>query len=116
MNAGVEPARDKCHILYMVYEHCAIMPTILVDIPEPLRGLADGAAELPASGSTVDAALADLGMRYRALTQRVLTRGGAMREYVNLFLNDSDIRAAEGLKTPVREGDVLMIVPSVAGG
>lgn len=92
------------------------MPTIRIDIPEPLQPLADGAAELPATGATVGAALADLGTRHVALTQRVLTRGGAMREHVNLFLNDTDIRAAEGLDTPLHDDDVLMVVPSVAGG
>lgn len=92
------------------------MPTILIDIPEPLQELADGAVELPATGATVAAALADLGTWYGALTQRVLTRGGALRPHVNLFLNDGDIRAAQGLDTPLHEGDVLMIVPSVAGG
>lgn len=92
------------------------MATIRIDIPEPLRELAGGAAELRASGATVGAALANLATHYRALTQRVLTRGGAMREHVNLFLNDSDIRAAAGLDTPVRDGDVLLVVPSVAGG
>lgn len=92
------------------------MATIDIDIPEPLRELADGAAQLPANGTTVGAALADLGTRYRVLTQRVLTRGGAMRKHVNLFLNEQDVRAAQGLDTPVRDGDVLMVVPSVAGG
>lgn len=92
------------------------MATISIDIPEPLRELAGGAAQLPASGATVGAALADLGQHHRVLVQRVLTRGGAMRPHVNLFLNEHDIRAAQGLDTPVQDGDVLMVVPSVAGG
>lgn len=92
------------------------MPTIHIDIPEPLQALAGGAAELPARGETVGEALSDLGTRHVTLVQRVLTRGGSMRRHVNLFLNDSDIRAAGGLDTPLRDGDVLMVVPSVAGG
>lgn len=92
------------------------MPTIKIDIPEPLQELAGGNAVLTASGATVGAALADLATRHQSLVQRVLTRGGAMRRHVNLFLNDGDIRAADGLQTAVRDGDVLMVVPSVAGG
>lgn len=92
------------------------MPTIHIEIPEPLQELADGATEVPASGTTVGAALSDLSTRHKALVQRVLTRGGAMRQHVNLFLNDNDIRTAGGLDTPLHDGDVLMLVPSVAGG
>lgn len=92
------------------------MPTIRIDIPEPLRALAGGAAEVQASGATIGVALADLGTRHMALTRHVLTRGGMLREYVNLFLNDSDVRAVDGLNTCLHDGDVLVVVPSVAGG
>jgi len=92
------------------------MPTIHIEIPAPLQALADDAATLPASGATVGAALADLATRHEMLVQRILTRGGAMREHVNLFLDDRDIRADHGLDTPLREGSVLLVVPSVAGG
>ncbi len=92
------------------------MPTICIEIPEPLQPLAANAAQLSATGATVGAALADLGARHAALVQRVLTRGGHMREHVNLFLNDRDIRSAYGLGTPVDDGDRLLVVPSVAGG
>jgi len=92
------------------------MATIHIDIPEPLRELAHGAARVTASGATVGAALADLATRHQALAQRVLTRGGDMRPHVNLFLNNADVRAAQGLATRVQDGDELMVVASVAGG
>jgi len=92
------------------------MPTICIKIPDPLQELANGAPTMTASGTTVGGALHDLGTRHVALVQRVLTRGGAMRRHVNLFLNGNDIRAAAGLRTAVRDGDVLMVVASVAGG
>lgn len=92
------------------------MTTIRIDIPGPLQELAGGATELPAAGATVGAALNDLGSRHATLHHRVLTRGGRLRPHVNLFLNDSDIRAAQGLDTPVTDGDTLLVVPSVAGG
>lgn len=87
------------------------MPALRIDIPEPLQELAD-AGEVPGSG----AAPADPATRYKARTRRVLTRGGAMRGHVNLFLSDSGIRAADGLDAPLRDGDVLMAVAPVTGG
>lgn len=87
-----------------------------IEIPEPLQAFAEGAGELAADGATVGAALADLAQRYPLLVQRVLTRGGSMRRHVNLFVNDSDIRAGGGLGQPLRDGDLVTVVPSVAGG
>lgn len=92
------------------------LPIIRITLPEPLQALAGDAAGLTASGANVGQALADLGSRHLALTRRLLTRSGAVREHVNLFLNDQDIRAAKGLKTPLHDGDVLLVVASVAGG
>lgn len=92
------------------------MAVVSVEIPEPLRAFADGAGELNAEGATVGAALNDLATRYPLLVQRVLTRGGALRPHVNFFVNDADVRGAGGLEKPLQEGDLLTIVPSVAGG
>lgn len=92
------------------------MPTIYIELPEPLQELAGGTTEVPANGATVGAALDELATRHKTLVQRVLTRGGLLRPHVNLFLNDYDIRTANGLDTPVGNGDTLMVVPSVAGG
>lgn len=92
------------------------MPTIHIVIPEPLRELAGGATELAATGVTVGAALDDLSTCHAALMHRVLTRGGLLRPHVNLFLNDNDIRAEQGLNTPIGDGDTLLVVASVAGG
>jgi molybdopterin converting factor small subunit len=50
------------------------------------------------------------------LVQRVLTRGGVLRPHVNLFLNDSDVRAVGGLDATLQDGDTLTVVPSVSGG
>lgn len=92
------------------------MAQIEIALPEPLQELAGGALRVTASGPSVGAALADLGRRHRLLVQRILTRGGALRPHVNLFLNQDDIGAAHGLDTALAEGDVLTVVPSVAGG
>lgn len=92
------------------------MPQIQLELPEVLRPLADGAAVLPVRAATVSAALAELGRRHPLLLSRVLTRGGALRPHVNLFLNQQDLRLAQGLATPVQEGDRLAVVAAVSGG
>ena len=92
------------------------MARINVEIPEPLQPLADGDTTLTATGETVGAALTECGQRHRMLVQRVLTRGGVLRPHVNLFLNDSDVRAVGGLDATLQDGDTLTVVPSVSGG
>ena len=67
------------------------------------------------SGSTVQAALDDLGKKYDGITQRVF-ENGQVRRFVNVYLNDEDIRYLDNLTTPVKDGDELSIIPAVAGG
>jgi molybdopterin converting factor small subunit len=92
------------------------MATVTVRIPAPLRSFTGGAGELEAVGATVGEVLSALGARHDGLTERVLAADGSPRSFVNLFLGQQDVRALAGLETPVREGDVLSIVPAVAGG
>jgi molybdopterin converting factor small subunit len=94
----------------------APMPQIHVELPEVLRPLAADAGVVAAQGETVAEALADLGRRHPLLVQRVLSRGGAPRPHVNLFLNQDDLRRAQGLATPLRDGDRLQVIASVSGG
>lgn len=92
------------------------MPRIQIELPSALRALADGRAVIVLEADRVGVALQDLGSRYPHVLSRILTRGGQMRPHVNLFVNDSDIRHRQGLDTALNDGDVLMVVPSVAGG
>lgn len=87
-----------------------------VHIPSALRGFTDGHAELSVQGASVRDALLDAGRRHELLLARILTRGGELRPYVNIFLDDQDIRALDGLETPTRGHRELIVVPSVAGG
>ena len=87
-----------------------------VQIPTPLRAYAEKQASVPVSGSTVGEALADLVERYRDLRRHLYTDEGALRAFVNVYVNDEDIRYLEKERTPLKDGDVLYIVPSVAGG
>ncbi len=92
------------------------MNTVTVRIPAPLRSLAGGAAELALDGNTVGEILAALGEAHGGLIERVLTPGGEIRQFVMVYLGDDDIKSLSGLDTPVSEGDVLSIIPAVAGG
>ena len=87
--------------------------TVAVRIPTPLRPLADGADELRVQGATVGEVLQSLD---DALLDRILTPEGEVRRFVNLYLGPDNVTTLDGLATPVAEGDVLSIVPAVAGG
>ena len=65
---------------------------------------------------TVADALAELGRRWPAVLDRVVTEQGEVREHVNIFVGEESIRFATGLATPVRDGDTIMIVAAVSGG
>ena len=88
---------------------------VRVLIPTPLRKLTDGSAEAEVEGGSVGEVLQNLG-KYSGLTERLLDEKGQVRRYVNLFVNGEDIRHLDNLKTAVKDGDELSIVPAVAGG
>ena len=87
-----------------------------IRIPTPLRPYTEGQAEVPVAGETVGAALGDLTGRYPKLRQHLYGDTGDLRSFVNVYLNQSDIRELRGADTPLAESDRLMIVPSIAGG
>ena len=87
-----------------------------IRIPSPLRPYTAGQVEINIQGSTVVSALNDMVARYPDLRPHLFTEDGELRVFINLFLNEEDIRQLEGLNTPLKEGDRLMLVPSVAGG
>ncbi|HEX2220986.1 MAG TPA: ubiquitin-like small modifier protein 1 [Candidatus Limnocylindria bacterium] len=86
-----------------------------VRIPPVLRESVDGARELTASGETVQQVLDDLFGRYPALQER-LTEDGSLSRFVNIYVNDRDVRFREGLGTPVAEDDTVILLPAMAGG
>jgi molybdopterin synthase sulfur carrier subunit len=90
------------------------MPT--VRIPVPLRKFTDGAEEVPASGVTVAEIINDLENSHVGVKARLCEDDGKVRRFVNIYVNDEDIRFVEGLDTPVGENDELSIVPAIAGG
>ncbi len=88
----------------------------VIRIPSPLRTYTDGTSEINVQGETVGLALQDLVARHPALRPHLFNGDGHLRPFVNLFLNNEDIRHLGGLAMPLKKDDRLMIVPSVAGG
>ena len=89
---------------------------VTIRVPGPLRRLTDGKPEVEVDGATVSEALHDLDARYPGFSDRLYDGSGQLRQFINIYLNDSDIRFGQGLDTPVGENDDLSIVPAVAGG
>jgi len=87
-----------------------------VRIPTPLRSFTGGNEEVPSSAATVDALVADLGVNYPDLKARICDGEGKVRRFINLYVNDTDIRALQGGDTAVQDDDVVAIVPAIAGG
>ena len=87
-----------------------------IHIPTPLRPFTDKKESVEVSGATVGELLADLTSRYDGLKKHLYAEDGRLRNFVNVYLNDEDIRYLQREKTPVKPGDSLSIVPSVAGG
>ena len=87
-----------------------------INIPTPLRPFTDKKESVEVSGATVGELLADLTTRYEGLRKHLYGDSGKLRNFVNVYLNDEDIRYLQREQTPVKAGDTLSIVPSVAGG
>src|SRR5689334_23250444 len=87
-----------------------------INIPTPLRPFTDKKEAVEVSGATVGELLADLTTRYEGLRKHLYADNGKLRNFVNVYLNDEDIRYLQREQTPVKSGDTLSIVPSVAGG
>jgi len=89
---------------------------VKVVIPTPLRQYTNRKDTVLAEGQTVDEVLSSLTNQYGDLRKHLYTEEGKLRSFVNIYRNDEDIRYLERERTPVKESDVLSIVPSIAGG
>jgi molybdopterin synthase sulfur carrier subunit len=87
-----------------------------VRLPNQLRDATNGQATVAAGGGTVAEVLADLTARYPGLAGRIITDGGALHKFVNVYVNDDDVRYLDKLETKVGDGDEISILPAVAGG
>jgi adenylyltransferase/sulfurtransferase len=85
-------------------------------IPTPLRPYTSGKSEVNVNGSNISEALYDLTSQYPSIKPHIFNEGDELRPFVNLFIGENNIKDLEGVNTPVREGDRLVLIPSIAGG
>jgi len=89
---------------------------VKVRIPAPLRKLTKEQAVVDCQGATVEAVLADLEKNYPGMKERICDENGQIRRFINIFVNQEDIRFKEGAKTAVPDNAEISIIPAIAGG
>ena len=89
---------------------------IHVRIPTPLRKLTNNEELVPVVASTVGGAIAELQSRFPGIKERLLDEQGAVRRFVNVYVNEEDLRFLQNQQTPLKEGDEISIIPAIAGG
>ncbi|MBI1953256.1 MAG: MoaD/ThiS family protein [Candidatus Omnitrophica bacterium] len=89
---------------------------ITIRIPTPLQKLTQSRSEVAASGKTVDDLIQDLERQFPGVKERLCDANGRLRRFVNVYVNDEDIRFLKQEATPVKDGDEVSIIPAIAGG
>jgi molybdopterin synthase sulfur carrier subunit len=89
---------------------------IKVRIPSPLRSYTNGVDVIEAEGADVGSVLADLKTKASGIETRLFKGPNQLNRFVNIYVNDEDIRFLKNLETPVKAGDEISIVPAIAGG
>ncbi len=87
-----------------------------VRIPTPLRKLTQGQQEVPADGKTIGEVFKNLENKYPGIKERICDETGSVRRFVNVYINEEDIRFLKNLESAVKDGDEISIVPAIAGG
>lgn len=92
------------------------MSHVTLRIPTPLRKFTDDKSAVEVEATTVQSAVDALVALYSDLSGQILSEDGKVRRFVNVYVNDEDIRFLESFDTPVEEGDEISIIPAIAGG
>jgi molybdopterin synthase sulfur carrier subunit len=87
-----------------------------VRIPTPLRKLTNGEELVEVSAPTVGSAFAELQSRFPGIKERLMDENGEVRRFVNVYVNEEDIRFLQNQQTPLKDGDEVSIIPAIAGG
>ena len=87
-----------------------------VKLPTILRKHAGNEAKVSAEGDTLSALLANLEASYPGITKNVISPDGGLHRFINVYVNDEDVRYLGSLETPIKDGDTVSILPAVAGG
>jgi sulfur-carrier protein len=89
---------------------------VQVKVPTILRTYTGGAKAVEASGDTLDALLTDVDSRHEGLRGRLIAEDGSLHRFVNVYINNEDVRFLGSLDAPLKDGDTVTILPAVAGG
>lgn len=89
---------------------------VTVRIPSPLRKLTGGASEIEAKADSIGGLISALESTYPGMRERLCDETGAVRRFVNIYVNEEDIRFLTNQNTPLKDGDQVSIVPAIAGG
>jgi molybdopterin synthase sulfur carrier subunit len=90
--------------------------SVSVRVPTILRPYTQGVSEVSVEGSTLSEVLESLDSSYPGIKSRVLDDSGELRRFVNVYVDNDDVRFAEGLQTNIKDGGQVSIIPAVAGG
>ena len=90
--------------------------SIEIRIPTILRSYTDGAKAVEGSGDTLQGLIDDLDSRHSGIKGRLITDEGKLHRFVNVYVNDEDVRFLGSLETPIKDGDSVTVLPAVAGG
>lgn len=90
--------------------------SVKVRIPTPLRGLTNGQGEIEGQGDSINELIENLEKSYVGLRERIYDNSGSVRRFINIYVNEEDIRFLQGISTPLKPGDLVSIVPAIAGG
>jgi sulfur-carrier protein len=89
---------------------------IKVRIPTPLRPMTGGKSEVELAGNTVSEIIDNLGSAHPGIKERLYDEQGEVRRFINIYVNEEDIRFLTGKETPLKDGDEVSIIPAIAGG
>ena len=89
---------------------------IKVRIPTPLRPMTGGKNEVEIAGNTIGEMIENLGAAHPGIKERLYDESGEVRRFINIYVNEEDIRFLTGKETPLKEGDEVSIIPAIAGG
>lgn len=89
---------------------------IIVRIPTPLQKLTNNKAEVTADGSDIKELIDDLEKRYPGIKERLCDENGMIRRFINIYVNEEDVRFLQSDRTPLKDGDEVSIIPAIAGG
>jgi len=90
--------------------------SVKVRVPTPLMKLTNNQAEVSAEGATIADILNNLESQFAGIKERICEENGTPRRFINIYLNEEDIRFLDGEKTQIKDGDEISIIPAIAGG